>query len=72
MRIFLTGAAGLIGGEVAARLLEAGHSVTALVHKNRDIRANDGSEVCPAEVVAGDVSEPLFGWDKAEFAPAPI
>ena len=67
MNIFLTGAAGLIGGEVAARLLGAGHRVTALVHKNRDIRANDGSEVTPHEVIAGDVSQPLFGWDKAEW-----
>ncbi|MFZ1743126.1 MAG: SDR family oxidoreductase [Pontixanthobacter sp.] len=67
MNLFLTGAAGLIGGEVAARLLSAGHSVTALVHNNRDIRANDGSEVTVQEVVAGDVSAPLFGWDKAEW-----
>lgn len=67
MKIFLTGAAGLIGGEVAARLLAAGHSVTALVHNNRDIRANDDSAVTPTEVVAGDVSAPLFGWDKSEW-----
>lgn len=67
MRIFLTGAAGLIGGEVAARLLKAGHSVTALVHNNRDIRANDGSAVSPEEIVSGDVSMPMFGWDKAKF-----
>lgn len=64
MRIFLTGAAGLIGGEVAARLIAAGHDVTVLVHSNRDIRANDGSQVVPSEVVAGDVSQPLFGWEK--------
>ncbi len=67
MKIFLTGAAGLIGGEVAARLIAAGHSVTALVHNNRDIRANDDREVVPDEVIAGDVSAPLFGWDKDEF-----
>ncbi|MDN3647145.1 SDR family oxidoreductase [Pontixanthobacter aestiaquae] len=67
MRIFLTGAAGLIGGEVAARLLTAGHSVTALVHNNRNIRANDNSEVHPTEVVSGDVSQPLFGWKKSEW-----
>ncbi|WP_235901191.1 SDR family oxidoreductase [Pontixanthobacter aquaemixtae] len=67
MNIFLTGAAGLIGGEVAARLIAAGHSVTALVHNNRDILANDGSPVAPAAIVAGDVSKPLFGWEKAEW-----
>ena len=67
MRIFLTGAAGLIGGEVAARLIAAGHNVTALVHSNRDIRANDGSQVVPSEVVTGDVSQPLFGWETGEW-----
>lgn len=67
MNIFLTGAAGLIGGEVAARLIRAGHRVTALVHNNRDIRANDGGQVTPARVISGDVSQPLFGWDKGEW-----
>ncbi|MGB7408375.1 MAG: SDR family oxidoreductase [Pontixanthobacter sp.] len=67
MNIFLTGAAGLIGGEVVARLIGAGHGVTALVHKNRDIRSNDGAMVAVGEVVAGDVSAPMFGWDTAEW-----
>lgn len=67
MRIFLTGAAGLIGGEVAARLIAAGHDVTALVHTNRDIRANDGSPVTPTEMVSGDVAQPLFGWNTPEW-----
>ena len=31
MKIFLTGATGLIGGTIAARLLAAGHSVRGLV-----------------------------------------
>lgn len=57
----------MIGGEIAARLLAAGHQVTAMVHANRDIRANDGSPVSPTEVIAGDVSAPMFGWDKAQF-----
>ena len=63
MNIFLTGAAGLIGGEVAARLIAAGHGVTAMVHNNRYIRGNDGAPVAVSEVVAGDVSAPMFGWD---------
>jgi len=67
MNIFLTGAAGLIGGEVAARLIAAGHRVTALVHRNRDIRANDGRQIAPHEVVVGDVSAPMFGWAKNEW-----
>lgn len=67
LNVFLTGAAGLIGGEIAARLLFAGHRVTALVHNNRDIRANNGTAAEPHEVVTGDVSAPMFGWDRAEF-----
>lgn len=67
LNVFLTGAAGLIGGEIAARLLSTGHRVTALVHNNRDIRANDGTVVKPHEVITGDVSAPMFGWDKAQF-----
>lgn len=63
----MTGAAGLIGGEVAARLLSAGHSVTGLIHNNCEIRANDGRDVACQEVVAGDVSKPLFGWQQQKF-----
>lgn len=66
--IVLTGAAGLIGGEVAAHLQAAGHRVTALVHTNRDIRANDGRPVRVHEVVAGDVSVPSFGLDRQSVA----
>ncbi|OBX19418.1 hypothetical protein A9995_06550 [Erythrobacter sp. QSSC1-22B] len=68
MKILVTGAAGLLGGELCRLLVAAGHSVTALVHTNRDIRANDGAPVTVAETVAGDVSLPRFGWDAAQFA----
>ncbi len=52
---------------MAARLLDAGHRVTALVHRNRDIRANDGRQIVPHDTVTGDVSVPLFGWNKADW-----
>ncbi|WP_234026953.1 SDR family oxidoreductase [Erythrobacter sp. HKB08] len=68
MRILVTGAAGLVGGEVCARLVAAGHSVTALVHRNRDICANDNSPVAVAHILSGDVSQDRFGWEEAEFA----
>lgn len=68
MRVFVTGAAGLVGGEVCARLVAAGYRVTALVHRNPDLRGNDGSPVRVAGVVRGDVSVPQFGWDAAQFA----
>lgn len=67
LNILLTGAAGLIGGELAARLGAAGHRVTAMVHKTREIRANDGRFVLPHETVTGDVSLPMFGWDREKF-----
>ena len=65
--ILVTGAAGLLGGEVCARLIDAGHRVTALVHRAPDVRANDGSAV-PARTLTGDVSQPRFGWDDELFA----
>lgn len=68
MKVLVTGAAGLVGGEVCARLAAAGHSVTALVHRNPEVRANDGSAVAVAATIAGDVSVPQFGWSEAEFA----
>ncbi len=64
----MTGAAGLIGGELAARLTANGHRVTALVHRNREIRANDGSLVAVADGLAGDVSRERFGWDEGAHA----
>lgn len=68
LRVLVTGAAGLVGGEVCARLVAAGHSVTALVHRNPEVRANDGALVPVHSTIAGDVSAPRFGWSDAEFA----
>jgi nucleoside-diphosphate-sugar epimerase len=55
MKILVTGASGLIGGELCARLAARGHHVTALVHR---------ATAVPAEGVAllqGDVRRPGFG-----------
>ena len=68
LNIFLTGAAGLIGGEVAGRLVAEGHEVTALVHRNRDIRANDGAPVAVTRTIAGDVSRERMGWSETTHA----
>ena len=66
MRIFVTGAAGLIGGEVSRRLVAKGHRVTALVHRNLDVRGNDGDPVAVHGVIRGDLARPRLGWSKTE------
>ena len=66
-RILVTGAAGLIGGEVCARLVAAGHSVTALVHRNPEVRGNEGMPVAIAEAVAGDIRQDRLGLDAPTF-----
>ncbi len=63
LKILVTGAAGLIGGEVCARLAARGHKVTAMVRKTRTVRGNDGAQVQGIAVADGDVTQPLMGFD---------
>ena len=65
MRILVTGAGGLIGGEVAARLAARGHRVSALVHRNPQVRGNDGHTPTLHALFHGDVAQPGFGLDAA-------
>ncbi|GAA0269602.1 hypothetical protein GCM10009127_07010 [Alteraurantiacibacter aestuarii] len=65
LKILVTGAAGLIGGEVCARARTRGHAVTALVRRNRHVRGNDGALVPGVHVVAGDITAPMLGLDPA-------
>ena len=59
--ILVTGAAGLIGGEVCARAVAAGHRVLALVRNTPVVRGNDGVEVGVTRTLAGDVTQPDLG-----------
>lgn len=60
MKVLVTGAAGLIGGEVCARLAARGHDVIGMVRRNPEVRRNDGSPVEGIDIVAGDVTRPLI------------
>ena len=78
-RILVTGAAGLIGGEVAGRLAERGHRVIALVHRERSIaradcalvpaREFDQGDVRPGEVrlLPGDIRRERLGLDDSAY-----
>jgi thioester reductase-like protein len=69
----VTGAAGLVGAEVVARLAKAGHGVIGLVHNNNAIVGNNGRrlksapytgpDVPPGAVrlLTGDVTKPGLG-----------
>lgn len=55
MRVFMTGATGLLGSHIAERLLARGDEVTALVRPTSDRRH---LERCGARFVEGDLLEP--------------
>lgn len=80
MRVLVTGAAGLIGGELTGLLAERGHAVVALVRRGRTVKRNDG-RVLPAQpwngappgpggvaLLQGDVCQPGLGLAPAERA----
>lgn len=54
MRVFVTGANGLVGANVAERLVAEGHSVTGLV---RDIRRYPGKTGKGIRLVTGDITD---------------
>lgn len=65
LKVLVTGAAGLIGGEVCARLAARGHCVTGLVRNTREVRGNDGAPVAGVRIVSGDVTLASMGLDPA-------
>ena len=73
MRVFVTGANGLVGANVTERLVAEGHSVTGLV---RDIRRYPGKAGKGVRLVTGDItdidrfSEEMKGCDSLVHAAA--
>ena len=63
MRVLVTGAAGLIGGEICARLVRHGHAVTALVHESSCVIGNDRRPVAGLTTIRGDVTQANLGLD---------
>ncbi|WP_298303513.1 SDR family oxidoreductase [uncultured Erythrobacter sp.] len=78
MIIFLTGAAGLLGGAIAHELVRRGHGVIGLVHNAADIRGNDGGALQASSfdgdppqdgeilTLRGDIAEPGLGLSESE------
>lgn len=79
MSVFLTGASGLVGAEVAARLAAEGRAVVGLVHVNAQLVRNNGrllrtrawagGEVSPGTIstVTGDVTQPRLGLSADQY-----
>ncbi|WP_393096825.1 NAD-dependent epimerase/dehydratase family protein [Streptomyces sp. LN325] len=60
MTVLVTGASGLVGAEVTARLTAAGHRVLALMHSNGDIVRNNGRALpaAPPDRAGSPVTSP--------------
>lgn len=67
LNILVTGAAGLIGGEVCARLIARGHIVHGLVHRRKEVLANDGTPVALTSVISGNVTKAGLGLKDSAF-----
>lgn len=73
--VLVTGISGLLGAEVAARLLADGYSVIGLLHHRAEIRLNNGKALLRADRPAhagltvrhGSLAEPDFGLPAAEY-----
>ncbi|MEU0542244.1 SDR family oxidoreductase [Nocardia sp. NPDC005978] len=65
--VLVTGASGLVGAEVVARLHAAGRPVTAVLHSNSAITRNDGTPLELGDRIPGDIRRPGFGLAAPEL-----
>ncbi|MEU1983930.1 SDR family oxidoreductase [Nocardia sp. NPDC019395] len=63
--VLVTGASGLVGAEVVARLVAAGREVVALRHTESAIVDNAGKRIEAADFRVGDIRRPGFGMSTA-------
>lgn len=66
MSVLVTGAAGLLGGDIVGRLVDQGHQVVGLINRNPDICRNDGSVVEGVRALQGDITKPHLGLSEDE------
>ncbi|PXX60182.1 thioester reductase-like protein [Nocardia tenerifensis] len=66
--VLVTGASGLVGAEVVARLAAASYPVAAVLHNNARIVRNDGTALGAGSPVAGDIRMPGFGLSPRDSA----
>lgn len=67
-RVLVTGAAGLLGGEISGRLADRGAAVTALVHRSDEVLRNDGRAAPVTQKVRADITRPGLGLEPAARA----
>ncbi|MFQ6396786.1 SDR family oxidoreductase [Nocardia sp. KC 131] len=66
--VLVTGATGLVGAEVVARLAAASRPIAAVLHSNSSIVRNDGTVLEAGTAVAGDVRARGFGMSERDTA----
>ncbi|MBF6273540.1 MULTISPECIES: SDR family oxidoreductase [Nocardia] len=66
--VLVTGAGGLVGAEVVARLGAAGRPVVGVLHSTSRIVGNDGSQLDGIETVRGDIRRLGFGLSRHDAA----
>ncbi|MEM7740401.1 MAG: SDR family oxidoreductase [Pseudomonadota bacterium] len=66
--VFITGAAGLLGGELTGQLKARGYDVIGLVNRNPEICRNDHSIVEGVRTIKGDITARRFGLAETAWA----